>query len=252
MLADALKFLSGQAKDTLRIRVEEVPYDPRKALLVKPDGAHEFLDVPAPDRKAELATLASFCAFLECESRAPNPEVYVGPDAAYAILDAEDRREKVSFNLVLSEQFRLLESLKGGRSFSPKAAIRFLRFELPESRAETLIQGLKNVDFDRRGSGHHHTAHGSESLGKTVEAKVQQADKIPESFVATMRVWSNPGLGGITERAQVGVHIDPTAEEVELILLPDEYERALWSAREQLADAIRQFCPEIPVFAGTP
>ena len=93
--------------------------------------------------------------------------------------------------------------------------------------------------------------HGRESLGKSVEAVVQQADAIPESFTLNFQPLVNYGLRLIEVSVRVGVAIDHEQQRIVFRLLADGLADARESMLRQLGEALTKSMPDIHVFQGT-
>jgi hypothetical protein len=100
-------------------------------------------------------------------------------------------------------------------------------------------------------AGKNDVAHGRESLGRSVEATVQQADKVPTEFEVEVPIWSTPGAN-LGRSIQFGVHLDLEAQAVELRVLSDSCLAARNHAMAMLAQQLRDDLSTVPVFMGAP
>jgi len=114
-----------------------------------------------------------------------------------------------------------------------------------------VITALRQIDFTRTSAGKSHVEHGKESLGRSVEAAVQQADKVPEDFVVRVPVYTNPGAGAFLVEVRVMLYLDLEGQQVVLQTMPDELEKAHQVAQARLHEALVANCPKgTPVFYG--
>lgn len=252
MLADFVKAIQGLAEAARAPRVLEVPGVPRKR-WIEHGGELEGLELPAPDREHKLHGYDDVVAAARDSVIAPGPELYFDAAGVVLVLDRHDRRARVTMPLVESERFKLLRALRAqAHSLAQKAAVKLLRYDLHGTGVETVLQALRVLDFSRTSDGTRTVEHGKESLGRTVEARVQRADKVPESFKVTTPVWSNAGLRGIEAAVEVGLFLDMDDEKVELRVLADEIDRALVVAQTALREKLAKDLPDVPTFNGAP
>lgn len=251
MLAELVDRLVELGRKSAETAIVQVPGIPDAAWLVWPDGARAEVKIPPKDQHPKMSDLASFIDKVKGASG--EPEVFVAEGNLYAHLDRDERRESVELPLRESSRFILCQKLQSApRVMAPREAVKMLRLELA-SQDHHMVAALSKIDFLRKGSGKSVVGHGSESLGRTVEAIVQQADDIPTTFVVTVAIWTNGGLAPYAEQITFGIHLDPQAETVEIRALPDQVELARARALERLADEIReQLGGEIPVYIGKP
>lgn len=252
MLAEGFQRIADFAQAAHRLEVVTVP-DLRKVLVRTGEDVEDF-DLPPVPRGGELLGVDDLVAAATDGDFAKAPEVYHDTTAVRLVVDRGDRHEVVTMSLMPSKRFLLLESLAAeGKTRSPRELIRMLRFDLPVSGATPLMNALRRVDFSRSSAGYAQTEHGKESLGRSVEAAVQQADQVPQTFVATVPVYQNPGLVGITSvDVELGVHIDLDEQAILVKPLADELCLALQRAQQAIGVLFRQRLPNVPVFYGRP
>lgn len=209
-------------------------------------------DVPAARRAHTLASFADLVQALVDKAIGPAPEVYVAAGSIVALLDRAKRTERVTVPLQDSARFRLACSLQKPQSFQPKEAVKLLRYEFHDGGVEAVAEALSHVDFERTSAGRSHVEHGKESLGRAVEAKVQQAENIPKTFSVEMPIWTTAGFDGYGPSIMFGLFLDLDDSRVELRVLSDEIERARNAALLNVAADLRDRLPGVPVFLGVP
>jgi len=223
----------------------------RRRMLLAANGAVQSYDLPAPDRAHKLVGLDDLIAAINDKAICPAPEVYHYGACVDVLLDREERDQRVSMALRLSERFSILMQMRTAVGLEPKAAIRFLRQSLGDSAPVHVITALRQIDFTRTSAGKSHVEHGKESLGRSVEAAVQQADKVPEDFVVRVPVYTNPGAGAFLVEVRVMLYLDLEGQQVVLQTMPDELEKAHQVAQARLHEALVANCPKgTPVFYG--
>lgn len=251
MLAEFLREVVGLGRSTVKVefhRDEELP----GVVFVQHGDRLERLDAPPPERCARLIGMDDLVAALKDSAIAPNPEVYVGPHAVIALLDREDRRQRIAVELTDSQRWRTVVELQKPTTMQPKAAVKMLRFDLHGGNVAHIIQQLSRIDFVRTSTGKSHVEHGRESLGRSVEAAVQQADKVDDQFLLAVPVWSTPGFSRFTVQVQFGIYLDLEAQAVELRVLADEVERARSLALAAAHAELQARLANVPVFLGAP
>jgi len=228
--------------------------DARTDLVVLPDGSSSERSRPAPLRYTQLESLPDLCLMAADELIAESPEVYFAESGVTLVLDRSDLRETVLCPLVTSEKWDSLLELVNGKSMTPAEAVRFMRFDLPGTGAEAaaVLTALRNVDFKRTGEGRTVVQHGRESLGRSVEAVVQNIEAIPETFCVRAPIFTTLGAEGFEQTLAVGIYVDVSAEKIHFQLLPDEATNAMRRCLSQIETDLRVGLPEeCPLFRGT-
>lgn len=247
MLAEFLNRIVALAIDANTARFVSHESLPDSVFLNKPDGSVEKVEVPPPTRNHELLGLQDIVAIVKDEVISASPEVWVSNTCVAIILNRLKRREVVTCGLAHTEQFTTLLDLLSPTQLQPRQAIKLLRFDLHGANTEGVVQALRRVDFLRTSEGKSSVEHGKESLGRSVEAAVQQADSIPDRFTMTVPIW----LGfPYTATVACGCYLDLETERVELRVLADEIGRAVERAVKELADGIVKLV-DAPVFMGS-
>lgn len=248
MLAEFFDRIRRTVLESAEAKFVVDPNNPRRSYLVQGDQ-HWPIDAPAPLREHSAANLATFLDLANDRSIAPKPVIWADDTGARLVLDDDDRREVVTLHLVPSRGLVELATLRDAKAFAPRDLVRWLRFSLPFPGTELLLQSVRSIDFARAATGTSRTEHGHETLGRTVEARVQQADKVPESIRVTVPFWA-PGGPTCDVTIVVGVHLNAEGQVIELQLLPDQIAAAEAAAARALVADIDAHV-DCPVFAGT-
>lgn len=233
MLAEFFKALQAQAAAHHKLEIVQVPGDERRAYVVH-GGSYEEIDLNPPPRNDTARSFADFCE-VAAAVVGHMPAVYFDEKALVAIHDPSDRRDRTTMPLEYAERWASVLKLGDGVSLSQKEAIHFLRFGLGVDRLDKVLFGVRKLDFLRTSTGKATTEHGRESLGKSVEMTVQQADQIPEDFDVTVAPLASRGLTGITVTIGVGVVLDLEQQRIVLRALPD----SIRNARNALLGAVQ-------------
>lgn len=258
MLSEFIQTITSLARQSAETKVLKVEGSHRK-LIVSQNGTHEWVDIDPPLRKCSLIGFDDVVATVTDSGMCPKPEVWVGPRGVVVLPDRDDRHERLTLEPAMSERFELLVGLSGKRGgMSQRDALRMLRLQLNGTGVGAVETALRRLTFQRRSDGGGSIEHGRESLGRSVEAEVQQADSIPTEFTVTTPVWVNPGMRSLTSvPVQVGVFLDLEAETVELRPLADEVAGGLLRAQQLVASGLREALddaghPACPVLLGAP
>lgn len=244
---DRLVELGQKAKAVDFHRHDDLPNE----VFVRHGDKLERIAAPPPSRGHTLAGFRDLVAALSDSKIAPNPEVYIDGVSVFAYCDREKRYDDITMPLTESVRFKLCCELERPRLFAPRDLVKFLRLELHGGAHQAVTQAVSRLDFMRTSTGKSDVKHGRETLGKSVEAVVQQADEVPESFVVTVPIWSTPGCGW-TAQIEFGIYLDVEKQQVELRVLSDQCADARNGALWQLRKSIAEACPDVPVFMGAP
>lgn len=244
---DRLVALGQKAKAVEFHRHEHLPNE----VFVRHGDKLERITAPPMSRGHTLTGFHDLVTALGDSKIAPNPEVYIDGVSVFAYCDREKRWDDLDMPLTESARFKLCCELEKPRGFAPRDLVKFLRLELHGGAHQAVTQAVSRIDFMRTSSGKTDVKHGRETLGKSVEAVVQSAEDIPESFVVTVPIWSTPGCGW-TKPIEFGIYLDNEKQQVELRAFSDECAQARNAALADLRNAIAEACPEVPVFMGSP
>jgi len=211
--------------------------------------------VPPPRREHHLHVLEDLVAALKDTAIAPAPEVYVRAEGVYAYLDRSDRRSCVFVPLEESQRFQLCKRLEAQPLVAdPKSIVRLLKTSFLVGTHEHVTLALSNITFERTSTGKTEVKHGKESLGRSVEAAVQQAENVPEEFTITVPIWTTSGFDRFSGGVDFGLYLDLEQQKVVLQVLSDECVRvrnlAMLAAIATLQDKFGDL--KVPIFLGEP
>lgn len=218
-------------------------------VLVYRGNACEIMDRPPQQDHGDLHTLESVIAYAQ---RNPNGEIRLHREGLRALLDRADRWQGSDLELAFSSRFSALANLAARPAqFQPKDAVRWLRTQLEYEGP--IVSRLRKVAFKRASDGSVSTEHGKESWGSRVEAEVQGADSIPESFVVELPVFTTPGFQ-YTVSVAVLVHIDldPACPHIALIPSADGITAAVHTAISlAIVDLRKALGEDYPIYYGS-
>lgn len=251
MLAEFVKQLEATSKKANGVEIVTSPQVPDEVGVRQGDQL-VWKAVPPPRRLHEVNGLADLVAACEDKDMAPLPEVYYDRAAIVALLDRNDRRSKVTLNLRESERFTVLRTLRTATHLDVRSAIKLLRFDLHSTGVGTVISALRRVDFTRKGDSSASAQHGKETLGRSVELAVQNAEGVPEDFLVETPIYTNRGLLSFVARVRVGIYLDVQAEKITVQTMADEIEAAYGIVQASIGETLAKALPTVPIFNGKP
>lgn len=251
MLAEFVRSIAalGQSEKSVQL-IKDAQFPDE--VLVRIGETANWKPAPAPKRTHAIHSLADFIAAAVDKSIATDPEVYHDEGGVVLVLDRDDRRQTVTMPLHFTERFTKVSSLAlKEQTLSVRDAVRLIRFDLHGIGADVLVAGLNRLDFTRTGTNTEGAKHGRESLGRSVETAVQQADQVPEQFVARVPVYANNGLRAIVANITCGIYLDTQNPGIAIKPLADEIVNATDFAQRELHLLLATGLPGVPVFHGT-
>lgn len=249
MLTEFLKLIQDTAVKASGATVVKVADHARRGYVVA-NGELKEVDVPPPLRDHGLRSVESLVAFAERFSE--KAVIWHNEQQVSVVVDDVDRRDVATLPLVKSQAFVCLAALaEAKRPINQRAFIRILRTDLRNAGAEHVLSAVKRLEFKRTSDGRSNVEHGKESLGRSVEAAVNSAELIPESFTATIPVYTTPGADF---HKQITCIVEIDAQNEQFVLLPDadDLAQAVHSAQSDLQERIGGELSSTPVYYGAP
>jgi hypothetical protein len=242
MLAEFLKAIVGLADERNSFKTHESP-DGKVQYLAGPGG--KVIELTKPRyRNYEAHDLGSFMAILQkLAGDGVSPIVMVDHRdehlQAKCFFDESDRRESMTltvFHSVMFNKFKYLTTWSKQRD-----VVNALRDELFGSAEAGLLATLRSIDFTRKNDGTRTIQHGSESLGRSVEMKVQaKSGEIPERTAFTIQWFSARDFSNYVARIECSVDTDATQEAIRFVPSGDSFDVAAEHAALYVADIIRE------------
>lgn len=248
MLKEFVQAISEMAVKAKSPAMVADPFNPRKAYLVI-DGVAFEKEVTPPLLNARVDTLESLEAAFTKFADDDSATVWCSKKGVEVVIDSNDRIERLCLPLSFSDQ--MIASMKLPRSFSQRDLVLFLKRDMAGAIDPAVITPFRQLDFTRSDRTSGIARHGDESLGRSVQAAVSQANEIPEFLTINVRVFSNPD---IVFRASIvlSVDIDPQRGVIDLTPLPDEIVNAFEAAEDHVVTAVSDQLGDACVFRGTP
>lgn len=253
MLAEFVRSLVDLGASKAPVQFHQHPEIRDRAWLQH--GGRDLVEVRIPGAPVyvRLTGWDDLVQFAMDQNLCDDPEVYIAEGQITVLCNREDRRQRGVVRLFESRRFVLCQGYeRDGLAMQPREAVRFLRYSLHSANTGDLAKKLGRIDFTRSSSGRSHVDHGKESFGKAVEAAVQQADDIPDRFVTTVPLWTNPGFSRFSAQIEWGLFLDLDAQNVHLQVLSDECARVMAQVQLAVASELREKLDGVPVFMGQP
>lgn len=255
-LKEAITYLIRTGEQKIKVEFLQHPSLPR-TLFVRDGDALQDRTIPPPDRAAKLTDLSSLLTLaLDVVSddgvEPRRPEFYVNETSVVVLLDGRDRRERITLPLFTSDKWDLLQEIEDevGRSYTVPNLVKFFRFSLRPPA--DVLAAVRVVDFQRAMHDGANVAHGNEAMSKRVEAKVMQADKVPESFNVPVSVFRTAGCMH-DDTVEVGVYVNVHGSTIDLHVSGDDMEAARDRALSEIATRIRDRVGDAGrVYLGSP
>ena len=232
--------------DKLRKSVDEAqtpkPWsDPRlpDTLFIFTNGKIEKeLDLPPPPVNAIAHDPYSFSQLVDRYERNGQMVTYISDASVVATLDLA-RRERITMPFVFSNRWRTLQKLAGGAPMTARDAINMIRFELQGVGADHLVAKLSKITVRSTSVQTAVAKHGQDTLGLDVERKIDQAERIPDTFVVKLSPFANAELCCFEVEVGLGVQLNTDDGTVVIKPLADELNNAITSALEQVRELLR-------------
>jgi hypothetical protein len=173
--------------------------------------------------------------------------IFVGDSHVLAFLD-EERLNRVTLPLLLSQHFMLLKSLP--KSLNQKDSIAFLRRGFAGTGLENYVNLLRQVVFERQQVAAGVSQRNQESMGRSIETRVSGTADLPEFLRGEISVYDESVFSA---HWSVELGCDPRLSEelFDFWLPPDALSLGLLSAQLQLCAYLRDALPGATVVRGT-
>lgn len=251
MLKEALAFLKDTFSQADCAELVEIPGDGRTAYVNIGSEIKEYVVKPTT-RSHTVSTVADLIAAANTWNL--SGMIWVSSAAVVLIVDDDDRRDRVTLPLERSHQFKALSALEKNPKLDQLGFIRLLRIELSGAVGRSdLISAVRKIKWRTAAAGESNIQHGSESLGKTIEAEVTGAGGIPEEVIVNCPVYSNHGereqsFGVMCDleiiAAESKFHFKPIADELARV-----EDAALAGIHSRIGESLGS---DVSVFFGSP
>lgn len=183
------------------------------------------------------------------------PVVWYDPESVVLVIDDEGHRiERATLKLEPSDVFTLLRKIRAEKPwYEQKPFVRLLRIDLAGTLDPVvLLEKVRKLRWENSSATTGAVGRQAESLGREINNRVDSAEPIPEEVVLQVPVYRTPGE---TRRwpLRCTVDADPALGRLQLLPLPDEIERVLALATEDIGARLREGLNDsIPCYLGRP
>ena len=191
------------------------------------------------------------------EGEPSNAQIWVDRSGVVLLLDG-DRRDKVTFNLTLSEQLVKLSQIIGTR-FTQKDFVFLLRTTFRDclTLAGDLLPIVRKVKFSNNQSGESEVKHGSSSIGKSLTAEITGTGTLPEYVNIALPVFSQAGVQSVRSVVSCALEPDAATCTFQLVALPGQIEQAVGDGENQVRAKLLGLLEQrkaggVSVFMGRP
>jgi len=255
MTEGAVKAIQDPVREAERLTkaVTLIPTpDPRRQLLVQSGTFQDFI-VPPPPREHDVYSLADLISYALDK---PKAVVWHNETCVTLVLDDDDRRDTVTFDLLKTDAWKKLEAIdEQPVAFSQREFIRLLRLYF--GIGEEVITQFRKIDFKVINEGTGQIGKSQESLGRQINAEVRGTADLPEDLIFNVAIYQSSG-----ERQQYAVRLlleyDATGQKiiamVESGLLSELEENHQAVIHERLQSSLEgdKDHPSVPVYFGSP
>lgn len=234
--ANALELLIKTAQGAGGIR--SLPDDrDGKARLFDVRGELVERPVPPPLRDHQVCDLVSLIA-LAIRPTNPSPVIWYCATDVRLILDDDDRREIVVFQLTPSAEFaKLCELEETSSPLTQMGLIRLLRLELNVPSEQ--LAPFRRLDWSQRTGGGAKIEHTKQSLGRQIEAEISGADALPDSIGILIPVYREAGER-VRYEVRCAIEINPTDQTFLLRPFPGQLDTAIELHQQDIASRLKE------------
>lgn len=258
MLAEFVKEISKMATARREPRMMKLPGG--RVMVLHSDGTETIEAIPTETREDEVEDLDTFLALLKAES---NPQVWIVADGGLAmpirifgVYNSDDRVEYCKLDLPTSAEWGTYLQLMTPQN--QKVFCSAIRDHLFNCVPSNLLGMLRALDFTRRNDGSRTITSGSESLGRSVEAKVQSREgQLPEMLeVRLQHLRTFDGRLSFDFNVPTVLDVDATQEKFAFVpqgdALHEARQRCALFLRSSLEESLQAAEIDAPVYIGTP
>lgn len=263
MIKEALELLRDEW--TNRRNPVEIPNQRPdvRTYLVAENGAWSDLTVSLPDPPlaVQVTSAESLIAGLEeyqeavCKGGNGKRTVcFVSPTSVVAVLrECEDRLDRLTLRLTKTPALLKLSALRHpGQRMSQAELLTLLRIELFGLVDAAVIGKYRVLDWSQTSGVRAEKTQRTETLGRSVEARVQAVDDLPEFLPIVVQVWEETPW--ITRTIQMFIDPEPMQGTFRVAVPAQALDVAVSSAVDELVSWLRSQTENdaYTVLAGTP
>ncbi|HJT35460.1 MAG TPA: hypothetical protein VJ783_25765 [Pirellulales bacterium] len=253
MFKEALAFVFDKTKecaDKNRAQIFDVPGDER-SILIEHNGQLVERKIPPPLRSHVVESVADLVAATM--RWGADGTIWIDERMVRLVVSDDDRREFVTCHLKPAVVFSTARGL--AKPICQADLVRLLRREFRDAiGAAEMLAAVRKLKFKQHSEGHSNITHGGESLGRTIENEVTGLDglEVPELLTLETNVYSNEGERDKRYKLTLDLEIDPANQLFLFRPLPDEIERVVQAALNEIQARLSEALPDTSIFFGRP
>lgn len=249
MLQEALQLIQETAVQAEAACIMKLPGDDRKIYVQQGKEWREY-DVQPEPRKHTVHTLADLILYVNESGVVTDGVVWHDTIGVVLVINDTDRCDTVTFPLTLSERFRKLQKLAAEKpAMQQDRFVKLLRLELGVD--PLIIAKFRKLDWEAGDKGTSDVRHGDTRLAKSVIAKVQGIEELPEELVISVPVYQQTGERDLYD-VRCDIEIDARNQQFQLVPKPDELERVLDLAQASIRERLSDELKGVDVYYGRP
>lgn len=247
---EALEYLISTGQKAREVRFVGLTPDGRHARF---DVAGELKEViePPPVRAHRVYSLADLINYVIDTASDHETVIWYSRQAVILMLDDADRRDRVTFDLRLSEIFhhlvQLHEDLDPG-SLDQRGFVRLLRNLGIEA---ALIAPFRRLDWTTHMASVGETMPGRDRLGKDVQANVAGISDLPEDLIVSTPVYREIGERELVH-VRCRIETFPLEQRLQIRPFPGEIDLAFEQAMGSISERLREGLDNQSIYYGMP
>jgi hypothetical protein len=248
LIREAMEWIAGQREKALELKT--VLDLPEKKVFLSRDGQRIDVDLPPPDRRHLVNTLADLIA--AADRWGSSGVVWHSRDRVILSCDDTIRRDTVVLKLDRTEQWTLIELLSSPehRGLDQRAFCRLLRYDLRECLPASLLPAISKIEVLSSQQSRSEINPGRERGTREFAADLAASGEIPEIVSCTVPVYAVPDFSPVvTIHLGLEYTLPPQPVTFTLRALAGELDRAYWEVQGLLRNTLDAEL-EIPVFYG--
>jgi len=254
MLKEFFDAMKATITDAIVPQVDSINSTESK-LAIRSAAGYEWVTRPDLPREHTAKSIESFADAVARYGMAP--AVWLDHDYVVCLLDHMDRHQEnlVRMRLNKSDCFDALH----GKWLNQKQLVQLLQFDLHAATHGNLLPAVRRLQFSKSSETDGRVEQDTESLGKSVTARITGASDIPGQVGISFLAYPNLESEGIDTTVEIPcqVRVDFAEEKLALVPLPGQIEAAMLDSMATIAAAIRSQLEErqvtgASVFLGSP
>lgn len=253
---ESLKFLTDMVKVAApeRAIVKPPAEPPHVYLIAKPDGTFERCEADDQPTRHDAADLETLAAWVKRQDGKFGEVWYSRAAVCGGLAPADDSSDRCTLTLTPSPQLaRLMEWEKaGGANLTQEDFVKQLRTTLADCYPDfpQLLPTIRSIAFKKAEEMNAAVQHGKVSLGRSVMASMDAAEKVPEEITFRVPIFASAAVVYFAP-VRLAVFIDPKTERFGLVVLAGQIEAAFSLAEDRIAARLRELLGDgIPLYRG--